>query len=104
MEDEENAFVGGHEVATLMVALVGSSARVIERENLGRNKGGIQPVGHQKAADRRDNEPRRVQRFAAIGCNLAKRSRAKQGDREPDDDAEQGLHFGGFVVMLDLMN
>jgi hypothetical protein len=88
MMAKENPFVRGHKIAAIVVALAGSSARVIECENFGRDEGGVEPVRHQKAADRRDNKPRRIERLAAIECNLAERSRAKQDDSEPNDDAE----------------
>ncbi len=88
MVPEENPFVRGHEVAAIVVALAGSSAGVIERKNFGGDKGRIEPVRHQITANRSHDKPRRIERLAAIESDLGERSRAKQGDAEPNDDAE----------------
>src|SRR5260370_37274997 len=104
MVAEENPFVCRDEVAAIVVALAGSSACVIERENFGGDKSGIEPVRHQITADRSHDKPRRIERLAAIETDLGEPSRAQQGDAQPNDDREYSLHFAGFPVMLDLMN
>src|SRR5712692_4395258 len=104
MVAEENPFVRGHEVAAVVVALARSGARVVERENFGGDKSGIEPVRHQVTTHRGNNEPSRIERLAAIESDLAKRSCAKQRDPKPNDDNEDALHLAGFAAVLDLMN
>src|SRR5713101_4555979 len=74
MVAEENPFVRGHEVAAVVVALARSGTRVVERENFGGDKGGIEPVRHQVTTYCGYNEPSRIERLAAIESDLAKRS------------------------------
>src|SRR5713226_5143396 len=104
MVAEENPFVRGHEVAAVVVALARSGARVVERENFGGDKSGIEPVRHQVTTHRGNNEPSRIERLAAVESYLAERSCAKQRDPEPNHDNEDALHFAGFAAVLDLMN
>jgi len=104
MVAEENPFVCRHEVAAVVAAFARSGARIIERKNLGGDEGGIEPVSHQITADSSHNEPGRVERLAAIESDLAKRSRAKQCNPEPNDDDEYALHFAGLADVLDFMN
>jgi len=69
---EENPFVGGHEVAAVVMALAGRGAGVVEGENFGGHEGGIEPVRHQIAAHCSHNEPGSVERFAAMQRDGAK--------------------------------
>src|SRR6266850_3203862 len=104
MVAEEHPLVGGHEVATVVVPFAGRSSRVIERENLCGNKGGIEAKRDEIAADRGDDKPDSVQRFAAMQCDGAECARAQNDDANPDCNVEGSLHFAGPAGMLDLMN
>src|SRR5690242_11524174 len=104
MMAEENPFVGGHEVAAVVMALAGSGTRVIKRENFGGNESGIEPVRHQIAAHCSHNEPRSVEWFAAMQRDGAERAGTQSCNNNPADDAEDAFHLAGFAGMLDLMN
>ncbi len=104
MVAEENPLVGGYEVAAIVEALARSGACVVQCEHFSGNKRGIEPVRDEITTDRGNDEPGRVEGFSAIKCDLGKCSRAKQGNKNPNDDDEESLHFAGFAAALDLMN
>src|SRR2546422_587990 len=101
MVAEENPFVGGHEVAAIVVAFAGSGARIVERKNFGRDKSGIEPIGHQITAHRRHNKPGGVERLAAMQRDGTERAGTQSPKDHPASDAEDAIHF---AALLDLMN
>src|SRR5882724_1324439 len=104
MVAEEDPLVRGHKIAAVVVALTGPGTRVIEYENFCGDKGGIEAESDEIAADRGDDKPDGIQRFATMQCDGAECARAQNGNANPDRNAEGALHFAGPAGMLDLMN
>src|SRR6185503_19090442 len=90
---EHDPLVGGHVVAAVVEPLGGCRARVVERQHLGRDEGGIEAVGRQVAAHRRDHEPDPVDRLAALQRDGGQRAGAHQADQGPKAGLK-ALHAG----------
>ncbi len=101
---EENPFIGGDEVTTIVMAFRGRSARVVERQNFCGYKCGIQPEGHEVATKRSDHKPHSVERLAAMDGNRAEGPCAQQPNDKPRQDGQDTLHLEGSGTRLDFRN
>jgi hypothetical protein len=99
---EEHPFVGGHEVAAVVVPFRRGCARVVQCQNLGGNKSRIQAECYEITTKRRDHKPHRVERLASVNRDCAESARAKKGDNQPSKDRKNSFHCAG--LMLDLRN
>ena len=104
MVPKKHPLVSGHEVAAVVVTFAGRSSRVIERENLCGDEGGIQAERDEITTCRGDDKPDGIQQFAAMQCDGAERPCTQKRYDNPGSNAEGAFHFAGPAGMLDLMN
>src|ERR1700730_9745627 len=95
MMTKENHFVGGHEVASIVVTFGGSGARVIQRQQTRRDERGIKTVSNQVRTRCGHNKPGGIQRFSAMKSNPAEGSGSHQCHNHPNDNANGTLHSLG---------
>src|ERR1700688_984069 len=93
MMTKQNPFIGGHEIASVVVALGGSCTRVIQSQQTCGDERGIKTVSNQVTTGGGHHEPGGIQRFAAMKSNPAERASSNQCHNDPDDNANGPLHF-----------
>ncbi len=103
MVAEKHPFVGGDEIAAVILALGRSGTRVIEHEKAGSNECRIQAIRNEITTDRGDDEPYGIERFAAVYGDCAECPGANSCNNQPNDDAGETLHFL-FAAVAALMN
>src|ERR1035441_2511533 len=92
MRSEDDPFVGGNEIAAILQTLRGSSAQRVEGQHFGGNETAVKAVAHSVGAEGGNDQPERVDLFAAMKCDGGQRQSAEQADRDPKENAQKFLH------------
>ena len=92
MMAEEHPFVGRDEIATVISALGGRGASVVQNEKFRRNESGVDPIGDQVKAGCRQDKPGGVDWLSTMEGDGRKSRGAERGNGHPDENAQKSFH------------